>query len=128
MTAATSSRHLVILAAGTGGHVIPGLAVAREMQSRGWTVSWLGTEKGMENRLVPPTGIPLDRIGFAGLRGKGAFGLLRGAWQLLRGFGQSFSILRRRAATAVLGMGGYVCFPAGVVAKALLRGDRKSVV
>ncbi|MBK6714323.1 MAG: undecaprenyldiphospho-muramoylpentapeptide beta-N-acetylglucosaminyltransferase [Burkholderiales bacterium] len=121
MTAATSSRHLVILAAGTGGHVIPGLAVAREMQSRGWTVSWLGTERGMENRLVPPTGIPLDRIGFAGLRGKGAFGLLRGAWQLLRGFGQSFSILRRRAATAVLGMGGYVCFPAGVVAKALLR-------
>ncbi len=63
------SRHLVEMAAGTGGHVIPGLAVAREMQARGWTVSWLGTEGGMENRLVPPTGIPLDRLGFTGLRG-----------------------------------------------------------
>ncbi|MCK6426268.1 MAG: undecaprenyldiphospho-muramoylpentapeptide beta-N-acetylglucosaminyltransferase [Burkholderiaceae bacterium] len=115
------TRHLVIAAAGTGGHVIPGLAVAREMQSRGWTVSWLGTPAGMENRLVPPSGIALDRIGFAGLRGKGAFGLLRGAWQLLRALGESWGILRRRSATAVLGMGGYVCFPAGVVAKGLLR-------
>jgi UDP-N-acetylglucosamine--N-acetylmuramyl-(pentapeptide) pyrophosphoryl-undecaprenol N-acetylglucosamine transferase len=115
------TRHLVIAAAGTGGHVIPGLAVAREMQSRGWTVSWLGTPAGMENRLVPPSGIELDRIGFAGLRGKGALGMLRGAWQLLRALGESFGILRRRAATAVLGMGGYVCFPAGLVARVLLR-------
>jgi UDP-N-acetylglucosamine--N-acetylmuramyl-(pentapeptide) pyrophosphoryl-undecaprenol N-acetylglucosamine transferase len=71
---------------------------------------------------VPPTGIPLDRIGFAGLRGKGAAAACCcGAWRLLRGFGQSLGILRRRAATAVLGMGGYVCFPAGLMAKALLR-------
>jgi len=56
--------HLVIMAAGTGGHVIPGLAVAREMQQRGWSVSWLGTPQGMENKLVPPSGIALDRIGF----------------------------------------------------------------
>ncbi len=121
MNSVTAARHLVIAAAGTGGHVIPGLAVAREMQSRGWTVSWLGTPAGMENRLVPPSGIELDRIGFAGLRGKGAFGMLRGAWQLLRALAESFGILRRRAATAVLGMGGYVCFPAGLVARGLLR-------
>ena len=57
-----STRHLVVMAAGTGGHVIPGLAVAAEMQRRGWTVSWLGTEAGMENKLVPPSGLPMDRL------------------------------------------------------------------
>ncbi len=115
------TRHLVVMAAGTGGHVIPGLAVAQEMMRRGWTVSWLGTRTGMENRLVPPSGIALDRIGFAGLRGKGAFGLLRGALQLLWAFWQSAAILRRRSATAVLGMGGYVCVPGGWVARLLRR-------
>ena len=64
-------KHLVIMAAGTGGHIMPGLAVAREMQGRGWSVSWLGTAHGMENKLVPPTQIPLDTITFSGLRGKG---------------------------------------------------------
>ena len=56
----TAGKHLVIMAAGTGGHVIPGLAVAREMQQRGWSVSWLGTRAGMENKLVPPSGIPFQ--------------------------------------------------------------------
>jgi UDP-N-acetylglucosamine:LPS N-acetylglucosamine transferase len=59
------------MAAGTGGHVMPGLAVAAEMQRRGWSVSWLGTTTGMENRLVPKAGLALDRIAFAGMRGKG---------------------------------------------------------
>src|SRR5678816_4398849 len=61
-------RQLLVIAAGTGGHVIPGLAVATEMQRRGWLVSWLGTQTGLENRLVPPTGIVLDRVSFTGLR------------------------------------------------------------
>ena len=107
--------HLVIMAAGTGGHIIPGLAVAREMQSRGWTISWLGTAAGMENRLVPPSGIPLDTVGFSGLRGKGLAQSLRGGVKLLRAFGECLRILRRRGADAVLGMGGYVCVPGGVV-------------
>ena len=111
------SKHLVIMAAGTGGHIIPGLAVASEMQRRGWLVSWLGTPAGMENQLVPKAGLPLDRIGFAGLRGKGALGMVRGAFQLLRAFGECAQILRRRQADAVLGMGGYVCFPGGLVAR-----------
>ena len=75
-------RHLVVMAAGTGGHVIPGLAVAREMQSRGWTVSWLGTTQGMENRLVPGSGIPMDTIAFSGLRGKGLLHTLRSGVQV----------------------------------------------
>jgi UDP-N-acetylglucosamine--N-acetylmuramyl-(pentapeptide) pyrophosphoryl-undecaprenol N-acetylglucosamine transferase len=114
--------HLVIMAAGTGGHVIPGLAVAREMQQRGWSVSWLGTRDGMENKLVPPqsqSGIALDRIGFSGLRGKGLLHTLGGGLRLLQAFWQCLCILRRRGADAVLGMGGYVCVPGGLVAKGL---------
>ena len=114
-------RHLVVMAAGTGGHVMPGLAVAREVQSRGWTVSWLGTRTGMENRLVPPSGIPLDTINFAGVRGKGLFGAFKGLMQLAAAFGACRHILRTRNASAVLGMGGYVCVPGGKVARRLKR-------
>ncbi|MEW6706530.1 MAG: undecaprenyldiphospho-muramoylpentapeptide beta-N-acetylglucosaminyltransferase [Pseudomonadota bacterium] len=113
------SRHLVIMAAGTGGHIIPGLAVAQEMQHRGWSVSWLGTQTGMENRLVPPTGIPMDTIGFTGLRGKGLVHTLTGGIRLLKAFGDCLRILKRRSADAVLGMGGYVCFPGGLMASLL---------
>jgi len=108
--------HLVVMAAGTGGHVIPGLAVAQEMQHRGWSVSWLGTRQGMENRLVPAAGIALDPIGFSGLRGKGVLHALQGGLRLLASFGECLGILRRRRADAVLGMGGYVCFPGGLMA------------
>ena len=109
-------KHLVVMAAGTGGHVIPGLAVAGEMQRRGWRVSWLGTATGMENKLVPKAGIDLDRVAFSGLRGKGLLRNLAGAIQLLIAFGTCARILSRRRADAVLGMGGYVCFPGGWMA------------
>lgn len=111
--------HLMVMAAGTGGHIVPGLAVAEEMQTRGWTVSWLGTSHGMENRLVPAAGIALDTIGFSGLRGKGMLHTLTGGLRLLKAFVDCFRILRRRGADAVLGMGGYVCFPGGLMAALL---------
>lgn len=111
-----SGRHLVIMAAGTGGHIIPGLAVAGEMQRRGWTVSWVGTEQGMENRLVPPTGLALDRLPFAGLRGKGLGHALKGLLGFARALLQARRVLRERQASAVLGMGGYVCLPGGLMA------------
>lgn len=114
-------NHLVIMAAGTGGHVIPGLAVAREMLARGWSVSWLGTRGGMENKLVPPAGIALDAIGFTGLRGKGLVHTLTGGLRLLGAFWSCLKILRARGASAVLGMGGYVCFPGGMMAALLGR-------
>ncbi|MBI2732754.1 MAG: undecaprenyldiphospho-muramoylpentapeptide beta-N-acetylglucosaminyltransferase [Aquabacterium sp.] len=109
------SRHLVIMAAGTGGHIMPGLAVADEMKRRGWTVSWLGTTGGMENRLVPPTGIPMDAIAFNGLRGKNLKDTVSGGVRLLKAFADCFRILKARQADAVLGMGGYVCFPGGLM-------------
>jgi UDP-N-acetylglucosamine--N-acetylmuramyl-(pentapeptide) pyrophosphoryl-undecaprenol N-acetylglucosamine transferase len=114
-----TQRHLVVMAAGTGGHVFPGLAVAREVQRRGWSVSWLGTRNGLENRLVPPTGIALDAIGFSGLRGKGWVGALTGGVRMLKAFWDCLRILRKRSASAVLGMGGYVCFPGGLMASLL---------
>jgi UDP-N-acetylglucosamine--N-acetylmuramyl-(pentapeptide) pyrophosphoryl-undecaprenol N-acetylglucosamine transferase len=86
------------------------------MQGRGWSVSWLGTTLGMENRLVPPSGIPLERIAFSGLRGKGWLHTVAGAFKLLGALGSCRAILRRRGADAVLGMGGYVCFPGGLMA------------
>ncbi len=110
------TRHLVIMAAGTGGHVIPGLAVAEEVQRRGWTVSWIGTATGMENKLVPPTGIPMDALPFAGLRGKGLAHALRGVLGFLRSLGQARRVFAERHANAVLGMGGYVCVPGGLMA------------
>ena len=111
--------HLVIMAAGTGGHIMPGLAVAREMQGRGWSVSWLGTAHGMENKLVPAAGILLDTISFSGLRGKGLLHTATGGLRLLKAFWDCFGILRRRGANVVLGMGGYVCFPGGLMASLL---------
>jgi len=114
-----SAKHLIIMAAGTGGHVIPGLAVAKEMQTRGWTVSWLGTTHGMENKLVPPSGIPMDTITFSGLRGKGLLHTLTGGFRLLAAFWSCLQIIRKRQASAVLGMGGYVCFPGGLMASLL---------
>ena len=114
-----TSKHLIIMAAGTGGHIIPGLAVAKEMQHRGWSVSWLGTTHGMENKLVPPSGIEMDVIAFSGLRGKGLLHTLTGGLRLLAAFWSCLNIIRKRQANAVLGMGGYVCFPGGLMASLL---------
>ena len=114
-------KHLLVMAAGTGGHVMPGLAVAHEMASRGWSVSWLGTAKGMENRLVPPNGIELDRVDFSGLRGNGLLQTLTGGLRMLVAFWQCLRIIRRRDPQVVLGMGGYVCFPGGMMASLLGR-------
>ncbi|WP_434631105.1 undecaprenyldiphospho-muramoylpentapeptide beta-N-acetylglucosaminyltransferase [Chromobacterium sp. CV08] len=111
-----ANRTVMVMAAGTGGHIVPGLAVARELQQSGWKVVWLGTRRGMENKLVPPTGIPLERLNFHGVRGKGLLGSIKGALQLLGAFfGSAASILRHRP-DVVLGMGGYVCLPGGVMA------------
>lgn len=113
--------HAVIMAAGTGGHIMPGLAIAQELQARGWTVSWLGTRTGMEQRLVPPSGIPIDTIAFDGLRGKGWKTAFLGSLKLVASLVQAMAIFRRRRADVVVGMGGYVCLPGGLVSRLLRR-------
>ncbi len=108
--------HLVVVAAGTGGHVMPGLAVAEALRSRGWTVSWLGTRAGMERKLVEPHGIAFDAIDFSSLRGKGLGNLLLGGFRLLRAIWQSRAALRARRPAVVFSTGGYVAVPAGLAA------------
>src|SRR5882757_5124380 len=110
------TRTLLIMAGGTGGHIMPGLAIAETMRARGWAVRWLGTAHGMENRLVPEAGIALDTIAFAGLRGKGLAHTLRGVGQFVRGFEESLRFCARLKPHAVLGMGGYVTVPGGLAA------------
>lgn len=111
--------HLLVVAAGTGGHVMPGLAVAGELQSRGWTVSWLGTRAGMERRLVEARGIAFDAIDFMNLRAKGLKGLVFGGFYLLRALWQSRAIVKARRPTMVFSTGGYVAVPAGLAASSL---------
>jgi len=114
-----SAPRVLIMAGGTGGHVFPALAVARELGARGVEVSWLGARHGLEAELVPGAGLPIDFISVAGLRGKGAVGWLLAPVRLLRALGQALAILRRRRPAAVLGMGGFVTGPGGVGARLL---------
>lgn len=113
-------KRLLIMAAGTGGHIFPGLAIAQTMRERGWQVSWLGTAHGMERDLVPKQGIEMDTIDFAGLRGKGLGHTLSGIGKMAASFAACFRILGRRKPDVVLGMGGYVTVPGGLMAR--LRG------
>jgi UDP-N-acetylglucosamine--N-acetylmuramyl-(pentapeptide) pyrophosphoryl-undecaprenol N-acetylglucosamine transferase len=114
------SRRLMIMAAGTGGHIFPGLAIAQTMRARGWQVSWLGTAHGMEGTLVPRHGIDMDTIDFAGLRGKGLKHTVTGVFRLAASYVRCFRILGVRRPHVVLGMGGYVTVPGGMMAR--LRG------
>jgi UDP-N-acetylglucosamine--N-acetylmuramyl-(pentapeptide) pyrophosphoryl-undecaprenol N-acetylglucosamine transferase len=112
-------KRLMVVAAGTGGHVMPGLAVAGELQRRGWSVSWLGTRSGMERGLVEPRGIAFNAIDFSGLRGKGLTTMLLGGFTLLRALWQSRRIMRADRPDAVFSTGGYVAVPAGMAASTL---------
>lgn len=110
------TRTLMIMAGGTGGHVMPGLAVAAEMRARHWQVVWLGNPGSMESEIVPRHDIPMQWVRFGGLRGKGLLRKLLLPLNLLRAFGQSIVALRNTKPTVVLGMGGYVAFPGGMMA------------
>ncbi|WP_456412335.1 undecaprenyldiphospho-muramoylpentapeptide beta-N-acetylglucosaminyltransferase [Thiolapillus sp.] len=110
---------IIILAGGTGGHVFPALAVAREMRARGWEVSWMGTPDSFESRIVPGHGFPLETIAAYRLRGQGMAGLLLAPFRLLKAMGQAGKILRRARPQLVLGMGGFVTAPGGLVSKLL---------
>lgn len=112
-------RRIVIMAGGTGGHVFPALAVAERMREKGWQVSWLGTHTGLESRVVPARGIEIDWLTVAGVRGKGMLTKIKALFLLVAACLQAWRILRRRKPVVVLGMGGFVAAPGGLMAKLL---------
>ena len=115
------SRTILIMAGGTGGHIFPALAVAEKMRERGWRVVWLGNPDGMEARLVPQHGFEMVWVKFAALRGKGLLRKLLLPLNLLRGFWQAQKAIRQVQPNVVLGMGGYITFPGGMMAALLGR-------
>ena len=110
------SRTILIMAAGTGGHIFPGLAIARELAARGWKVHWMGTPQGMENRLVAEAGYPMVRVDMSGVRGKGLRAWLVLPLRLARAFWQSTAAIFRVRPDVVLSLGGYVSLPGGMMA------------
>jgi len=114
------ARSILIMAGGTGGHIFPALAVADVLRTRGWNVTWLGAPNSMEAELVPKHGYAMAWVRFSGLRGKGLLRKLLLPLNLLVALGQSAAALLRHRPDVVLGMGGYITFPGGVMA-ALLR-------
>ncbi len=112
----TTPKCALIMAGGTGGHIFPGLAVAQALRERGWRVHWLGAPNSMESRLVPPKGFALELIDFSGVRGKGLRSLVGLPLRLLKALWQSAAVLRRVRPDVVVGLGGYITFPAGVMA------------
>ena len=112
-------KRIVIMAGGTGGHVFPALAVAQSLQEKGWAVSWLGTQKGLESRVIPEQGIEIDWLSVAGVRGKGLLSKVSAVLLLVKACFQAVSLLRKRKPDVVLGMGGFVAGPGGLMAKLL---------
>lgn len=106
--------HVLIATGGTGGHVYPALAVAEELLSRGVKVSWMGTRKGMEAKIVTEKSIPLHFVSVTGLRGKGALGWLMAPFKLTFAIAQAISIVLKQKPNVVLGMGGFVSGPGGM--------------
>ena len=111
----------LIMAGGTGGHIFPGLALASALRTRGWRVHWLGgrgsaQQPSMESELVPAQGFAVELLDFSGLRGKGLAAVALLPLRLLRAFAQSIAVLRRVRPDVVVGLGGYVSFPGGMMA------------
>lgn len=113
------TKRIVIMAGGTGGHVFPALAVAQSLQEKGWQVSWLGTQRGLESRVIPEHRIDIDYLSVAGIRGKGLLSKIGALFGLMKACLQAVRFLKRRRPDVVLGMGGFVAGPGGLMAKLL---------
>lgn len=113
--------HVLVMAGGTGGHVFPGLALAAALRDRGFRVSWLGTERGIEASLVPRAGIELHTLPIAGLRGKGFMSRLLAPWRLAFSLWGALFLMLRLRPQVVVGFGGFASGPGGLMASALGR-------
>ena len=112
----TAERPVLVMAGGTGGHIFPGLAVARALQAQSVPVVWLGSAHGLENQLVPKAGITLDTLRISALRGKGALALVAAPWRLARAVIDAIGVLRRHQPRAVISFGGFAAGPGGLAA------------
>lgn len=130
------ARVALVMAGGTGGHIFPGLALAQALRDKGWRVHWLGglgsaDRPSMESQLVPPRGFAFESIDFSGVRGKGLRTLAFLPLRLLKAFWQSIRVIRRVKPNVVIGLGGYIAFPAGLMSvllgKPLLLHEQNSV-
>ena len=126
-----TQKTALVMAGGTGGHIFPGLAVAQALREQGWKVHWLGAPGSMEERLVPSQGFPLETIDFSGVRGKGLLTLALLPLRLLKAFAQAWAVVRRVRPDVVIGLGGYISFPGGMMAtlagKPLILHEQNSV-
>ena len=111
--------HLMVMAGGTGGHVFPALAVAHALREQGIDITWLGTKRGLEAKVVPANNIDIEWITIEGLRGKGVTDLILAPFNLMRAMWQSARVIRKVKPDCILGMGGFVAGPGGLVAKLL---------
>lgn len=117
----SNNKTILIMAGGTGGHIFPGLAVADYMKAQGWRVVWLGAPHSMESELVPKHGYPIGLVDFYGLRGKGLWRKLTLPFSLLFALWQSLLVFLQYRPAVVLGMGGYITVPGGLMAVLLRR-------
>jgi UDP-N-acetylglucosamine--N-acetylmuramyl-(pentapeptide) pyrophosphoryl-undecaprenol N-acetylglucosamine transferase len=117
----SGQRTALIMAGGTGGHIFPGLAVAEVMKARGWNVVWMGNPQALEGRLVSEHGIKLEAVVFSGLRGKGMAALFLLPIRLSKALLQAACAIKKIKPSVVLGMGGYVAFPGGMMARFLCK-------
>jgi UDP-N-acetylglucosamine--N-acetylmuramyl-(pentapeptide) pyrophosphoryl-undecaprenol N-acetylglucosamine transferase len=129
-------RTAMVMAGGTGGHIFPGLAVAQALRNKGWRVHWFGgtgspAQPSMESQLVPAQGFAFESIDFGGVRGKGLMTVALLPLRLLKAFWQSIQVLRRVKPDVVLGLGGYISFPGGMMSvllgKPLILHEQNSV-
>ena len=109
------TRCALIMAGGTGGHIFPGLAVAQALRERGWRVHWLGVPGNMESQWVPQRGFAFEPVEFGGVRGKGLTSLALLPLRLLKAFWQSLQVVRRIKPDVMVGLGGYITFPGGMM-------------
>ncbi len=115
------SKTVLIAAAGTGGHIFPGLAIAEALKLNGWNVTWLGTKVGMENRLVSQRNLSFESIDFGGTRGKGLLSWLLMPFRLLKACIDCCLIVIKTKPNLVIGFGGYVTLPVGLAARILCK-------
>ncbi|MDN0075034.1 undecaprenyldiphospho-muramoylpentapeptide beta-N-acetylglucosaminyltransferase [Crenobacter sp. SG2303] len=114
-----AKRTIMVMAGGTGGHIFPGLAVAKELAARGWAVIWLGADGGMETRLVPEHGIEIETLKIRGVRGNGLLRKLTLPFVMVRALLKSAVVIFNHRPDIAIGFGGYPAFPGGLMSRLL---------